>query len=29
MPVSFDPFYYDGNSFETSTALFTDAGLTT
>ena len=28
MPVSFDPFYYDGTSFETSTALFTDAGLT-
>ena len=29
MAASFDPFYYDGTSFETSTALFTDAGLTT
>jgi hypothetical protein len=28
MAASFDPFYYDGTSFETSTALFTDAGLT-
>ena len=29
MPTSFGQYYYDGTSFETSTALFTDAGLTT
>ena len=28
MPTSFGQYYYDGTSFETSTALFTDAGLT-